>query len=199
MSKEYQYLDPDYVYTDPDTGVLRNLAGIDDQRSLMFAESAAVSKRSGELRTNPIRIDSSRALFTIHHHLFQDIYSWAGMQRTVEISKGGRPFFLLAHFSNAFNFIDNLIWEYHRLESDDKLSLSRKLAEILDAINFLHPFRDGNGRTQREFLRLLAAEKGWNLNLNPPDNPDTYVRYMNGTINGDVASLTDLIYETMSK
>ena len=41
------------------------------------------------------------------------------------------------------------------------MNISKKLAVILDSVNFLHPFRDGNGRTQREFLRLLAGEKGW--------------------------------------
>lgn len=53
-------------------------------------------------------------------------------------------------------------------------------------VNYLHPFREGNGRTQREFLVLLAREKGWALNLNPPDKMDVYERYMTGTINGDV-------------
>ncbi|MDR1657797.1 MAG: Fic family protein [Deltaproteobacteria bacterium] len=45
---------------------------------------------------------------------------------------------------------------YLRIGKDDKAELEKKLAEILDNINFLHPFREGNGRTQREFLRLLA-------------------------------------------
>ena len=69
---------------------------------------------------------------------------------------------------------------------------------ILDNVNFLHPFREGNGRSQREFLRLLALEKGWLLNLNPPDNADVYEKYMHGTINSDVDSLAKLIYMQMS-
>jgi len=73
--------------------------------------------------------------------------------------------------------------------------LAYKLAGILDNVNFLHPFREGNGRAQREFLRLLALEKGLNLNLNPPDNNDIYERYMQGTINSDVNLLTNLILE----
>lgn len=40
----------------------------------------------------------------------------------------------------------------------------------------MHPFREGNGRTQREFIRLLAAEKGMVLNLNPPENKSEYDR-----------------------
>jgi cell filamentation protein len=73
------------------------------------------------------------------------------------------------------------------------------LAEILDNINYLHPFREGNGRTQREFLRLLALEKGLKLNLNPPDNKSVYERYMKGTIESDVNILTELIFELIEK
>jgi cell filamentation protein len=73
--------------------------------------------------------------------------------------------------------------------------ISEKLAEILDNINYLHPFREGNRRTQREFLRLLALEKGFTLNLTPPDNKSVYERYMKGTIESDVNTLTELIFE----
>ena len=69
------------------------------------------------------------------------------------------------------------------------------MAEILDNVNYLHPFREGNGRTQREFLRLLALEKRLTLNLNPPDNKSAYERYMKGTIESDVKTLTELVLE----
>ena len=111
-------------------------------------------------------------MFAIHRHLFQDIYAWAGKRRAVEISKDGKQFFPTSHFDNAITFINSLITEYLASDKKDKEKLSHKLAEILDAVNFLHPFREGNGRAQREFLRLLALEKGWLLNLNPPDNAD---------------------------
>lgn len=69
------------------------------------------------------------------------------------------------------------------------------MAEILDNINYLHPFREGNGRVQREFLRLLALEKRLTLNVNPPDNKSAYERYMKGTIESDVKTLTELVLE----
>ncbi|MCL1857368.1 MAG: Fic family protein, partial [Kiritimatiellaeota bacterium] len=81
-------------------------------------------------------------------------------------------------------------------DRQDTPRLAHKLAEILDNLNYLHPFREGNGRTQREFLRTLALEKGLSLNLNPPDNADVYERYMTGTIDGNVALLATLILET---
>jgi cell filamentation protein len=71
------------------------------------------------------------------------------------------------------------------------------LAEILDNINFLHPFREGNGRTQREFIRTLALQKGFLLNLNPPNNKNIYDRYMRGTIESDLKLLADLIQELL--
>ena len=69
------------------------------------------------------------------------------------------------------------------------------MAEILDNVNYLHPFREGNGRAQREFLRLLSLEKGLTLNLNPPDNNSVYERYMKGTIESDLTILTELVLE----
>ena len=198
MRNDYQYIDPDYIYTDPKTGVLRNLGGIDDHDALTFVETAATTKRASELKTSPICIANSNALFAIHRHLFQDIYNWAGTRRTVEINKGGKQFFPIAHFEKALKFIDNLLLEYKRIGKEDRTHLSIKLAEILDAVNYLHPFREGNGRTQREFLRLLAWEKGWTLNLTPPDNAGVYERYMDGTINGDVEILAKLIFECLT-
>jgi len=199
MSNQYHYIDPDYTYTDPKTGVLRNLANITDFDTLIVIESGAVTKRIADLQTNPVKIKNSSTLIDIHKYLFQDIYSWAGKIRTVEISKGGKPFFPLSHFHNAFTYIDSLISEYRKIGKHDKIKLAQKLAEILDNINYLHPFREGNGRTQREFLRLLATEKDLSLNLNPPDNADIYERYMSGTINGNVEQLATLILEIITK
>ena len=193
MSNDYKYIDPDYNYTDPKTGVLRNLADITDEDVLRFAESGAVIKRAKELYENPKKIKGVSSLFAIHKHLFQDIYVWAGEKRNIEISKDGKQFFPTSHFENAFSYIDSLILDYKKIRVTKKQELAYKLAEILDNINFLHPFREGNGRAQREFMRLLALEKGLTLNLNPPDNTDVYERYMQGTINSDVNQLAVLI------
>jgi len=199
MPNQYNYIDPDYSYTYPETGVLRNLANVTDFNTLLFIESGAVTKRIAELQEKPIKIKGSSTLLDIHKYLFQDIYLWAGKTRTVEISKSGKPFFPLNRFPTAFMFIDTLIAEYRKIDKKDKTQLANKLAEILDNTNYLHPFRDGNGRTQREFLRLLALEKDLLLNLNPPNNVDIYERYMSGTINGDVEQLAELILEIVNQ
>jgi cell filamentation protein len=199
MTGGYSYIDPDYTYTDPQTGVMRNREGIDDRHLLLAFESLKVSVRLEQLQAKPIRIKNAETLLDIHRHLFQDVYLWAGKIRTVEISKGGKPFFPLSHFRNAFLSVDVLIAQYRQTGINDKRLLVHQLAEILDHINFLHPFREGNGRTQREFLRLLALEKGLTLNLNPPDNADIYERYMSGTINGDVELLATLMLDIIKE
>lgn len=113
----------------------------------------------------------------------------------MEINKEGKQFFPTTHFDNAFRYINSLITEYKETSKKDKRQLSNKLAEIVDHINYLHPFREGNGRTQREFLRLLALEKGLILTLNPPDDKSVYERYMKGTIDSDITTLSNLIFE----
>lgn len=195
MSDSYKYIDPDYTYTDPKYRILRNIADVTDPAVLLFLESVAVTKRIHELYETPIKISGIESLFAIHKHLFQDIYAWAGKKRNVEISKDGKQFFPTTHFDNAFRFIDTLILNYKKTRKTNKQQLAEKLAEILDNVNYLHPFREGNGRTQREFLRLLALEKGLTLNLNPPDNKNVFERYMQGTIESDVKTLTELILE----
>ena len=80
MTDDYRYIDPDYVYTDPKTGVLRNLAGVTNHDALTFAETAATAKRANELRVKPICVVDSGTLFAIHHHLFQDLYDWASKE-----------------------------------------------------------------------------------------------------------------------
>jgi cell filamentation protein len=199
MSNSYNYIDPDHSYIDPLTGILRNLQEISDQDVLLFVESSAVTKRLQELYESPIKIKGIENLFDIHKYIFQDIYSWAGKKRTVEISKDGKQFFPTSHFAKAYIFIDTLISEFKQIPKNSDLELAKKLAVILDNVNYLHPFREGNGRAQREFLRLLALDKGLILNLNPPDNKDVYEKYMKGTIESDLVTLTDLIFELIRK
>lgn len=110
----------------------------------------------------------------------------------------GKPFFDGERFSSAFQYIDSLIEEYRTIDSSDFAEIAKALASILDHVNFLHPFREGNGRTQREFIRLLALEKGLTLNLNPAANTTVYTQYMQGTINGDIELLSQLIFEQIN-
>ena len=108
MRNDYQYIDPDSIYTNSKTGVLKNLGDITDQEALTFAETAATARRANELKVNPISIVDSGTLFVIHRHLFQDIYEWAGKRRIVEISKDGKQFFPLSHFGNTLKLLASI-------------------------------------------------------------------------------------------
>lgn len=193
MSEGYQYLDDESIYIDQKTGVLKNLHNIQDLSDLLFFESVAVASRIQELYINPILVESTKDLFRIHQHLFQDVYSWAGHSRVVEISKDNKQFFPTSSFKMAMQYIDALVNGFQELNNRDKGQIAESLANILDHVNYFHPFREGNGRAQREFIRLLALQKGYTLNLNPLDDKDVYLQYMTGTINSDVDILTRLI------
>lgn len=156
MSESYQYIDPGFSYIDPGTGLLKNRLGISDKDTLLFVESGAVTKRLKELDENPIKITDIENLFEIHTYLFQDIYDWAGKERVVEISKDGKQFFPIGSFDRAYKYINSLIDEFNSLPRNNKKEIASKLAEILDNVNCLHPFREGNGRAQREFIKLLT-------------------------------------------
>lgn len=194
MANKYQYIDPELLYSNKN-GVLHNIAKIENEKVLLAFESFKVSKRIEELSEKPIKIKDSNSLLEIHRYLFQDVYEWAGNVRRVNISKDGKPFFDGERFDMGFRYIDTLITEYRVLKKTNRKEIANKLAEILDAVNYLHPFREGNGRTQREFLRLLALEKKHYLNLNPPDNKSIYEKYMQGTIESNLTILKDLIFE----
>ncbi|MFP3043378.1 Fic family protein [Treponema primitia] len=170
---------------------------ISDRNLLTVVESFEVSRRLVELSKNHIPIEGSKTLLDIHKYIFQDIYQWAGEKRTVNISKQDNPFFPITSFDTGFSHIDTLIRDYRKLDATDIPAVSHTLAVILDSINYLHPFREGNGRTQREFLRVLALEKGYPLDLSPSDNENIYKRYMSGTIDGDIEKLTKLIQELL--
>ena len=163
FDSNYKYIDHEYLYTDKDSGVLLNKQNIKDYRELIAFESLCVANRSEYLHKNPIQIEFGYDLLKIHKFLFQDVYDWAGKVRKVEIAKGGRQFLPLHSFNSAFAYIDKLLTEFMAIKNSNKKQIAKKLAEILDNVNFLHPFREGNGRTQREFIRLLAGQKGYGM------------------------------------
>lgn len=127
MSNSYKYIDPDYTYTDPKTGLFRNLQDITDPEVLLFVESGTVIKRLQELYVHLIKIKGIDSLFEIHKHLLQDIYIWAGKKRIVEISKEGKQFFPTSHFDNSFRYIDHLIAEFKKNSKRQQKTTGREI------------------------------------------------------------------------
>jgi cell filamentation protein len=150
-------------YLAPSGRVLRNLVNCQTQAELDRLEAAIVSVRDAELLADPVagRFDLQH-LCRIHEALFGDVYDWAGQIRRVNIDKGV-PF---ADVANIDSYADGVFTELSvrgflvGLDRDDFVD---GLTWLLAEINALHPFREGNGRTQRVFLRQLAREAGYEL------------------------------------
>ncbi|MDR0233404.1 MAG: Fic family protein [Zoogloeaceae bacterium] len=150
------------AYFWPNSEVLKNKLMLFDAEALREAEYQAIFKREKELNKNPIKGNFDMAhLKACHKHLFQDVYGWAGELRTVDMAKGGTPF---AHF----NYLDSAMRDIHkRLEKDNFLrGLERKdfvdgFTDVYGDMNALHPFREGNGRATRCFMRALANQAGY--------------------------------------
>lgn len=92
-------------YCWPGSNVLRNLLGLRTAAELTEAEYDFTLERRVELDKEPILgdfdLDHLRA---IHHHLFQDIFDWAGELRTVDISKEDSNFLPRARFDTAAHY-----------------------------------------------------------------------------------------------
>jgi len=152
--------DQHYCYP-PTFGVLKNLANIQDAKDLERFETWQVSNRR---RTCPTDIALTYEGYkAIHKHLFQDVYAWAGQPRTVDIGKGNlfcRPQHIEAQMQHRFK----LIASDKGLQKHSKEVFCNRAAEHVCELNAIHPFREGNGRTQRQFLECLAHHYGYQLN-----------------------------------
>lgn len=101
----------------------------------------------------------------VHHHLFQDVYDWAGKPRKVRISKGGNPFCYPEHIDKQMEQLFGWLASNEYLQSLDKAQFAKQAAHFLAELNAIHPFREGNGRTQLSFLAMLAEVAGHPLDL----------------------------------
>lgn len=148
-------------YLDKDTGVLRNLLGIKNQAALDEAESSLSFLRTSELREKPVQgsFDLSH-LQAIHHRLFCDVYDWAGQLRLVEIQKGNTDFARYVVIESAARQLFGQLAKEQHLHGLDADRFSQRAGHYLGEINVLHPFREGNGRAQREFIAQLAMQAG---------------------------------------
>ena len=139
----------------------KNVYGYTDYRLLQPIEAALVQRRALQLEDGGVTgaFDVPH-LQEIHRFLFRDVFPWAGQFRVVNISKGS------SNFGNAA-FLDSALTELlAKLKAEDFFgglsseSFAKRAAFYLGEINAIHPFREGNGRTQREFIRQLGLKNG---------------------------------------
>ena len=175
----YDYIDPDNLYTYPHSSVLIN--------------------KFNEKNDNKAReVNTVSDILKIHKFLFEGMYTWAGQYRQVNISKSGNAFMPVQSFDMAEKYLNTLISNY-LLNANNKIEICKSLAEILDNLNYFHPFREGNGRTQREVIRSLALMKGYECEISIGLDDDIYHLYMDGTVYGDTSKLEQLFNKLLTE
>jgi cell filamentation protein len=156
-------IDPHF---DSANGILRNLRGFTEPRQLDRFERRQALKALIDLAINPVRGNFDQIhLQAIHKRIFAQVYPWAGELRRVNIARPASYPFALIQFMQR-----NLDRTFAQLDAEGHLKglgvtgFVDRVAFYLGELNTLHPFREGNGRTQREFIRELALEAGYRLN-----------------------------------
>ncbi|WP_242140644.1 Fic family protein [Sphingomonas sp. TREG-RG-20F-R18-01] len=171
-------------YTYPGTDTLRNRLGIADEQSLVAAERRFTLARGAEAArlSFPATADGYRAL---HKHLFQDLYDWAGRDRTVNIAKGGSSF---AHVPYIAREMDKLFADMATKNNFRGLSRDEffdRLGNHINEMNAVHPFREGNGRTMRQHAAQLARDAGHPIRIASIDKTAWMDASRHGFLTGD--------------
>ncbi len=104
----------------------------------------------------PGKLDAAH-LQAIHKSIFQDVYPWAGKFRTVDIARSGQFYFAFAaQIVPALEIMFGELRKEQHLGDLDTAQFCKRAAFYIGELNAIHPFCDGNRRTQCEFIRQLA-------------------------------------------
>ena len=150
-----------YKYSNSD--VLKNKLDIRDRDELNRVEALLVANRIEE--GVPTGGFDLAHLQSIHQHLFQDVYEWAGELRQVDFHKGGNWFHPHDRLEMGMADVHSRLSGQNYLSGLSPDDFSREAAEYIGDVNRLHPFREGNGRTQMQYLKQLGAQAGHNVDL----------------------------------
>jgi cell filamentation protein len=181
--------DDPYVY--PGTSILRNRFGIRDRQRLDELEAEWSFIRLTELLSNPEpgNYDLDH-LARLHRRIFGDVYPWAGEIRSVPLAK--TDLFALPQYIASYG--DSV---FSQLRTEDQLTglpkdrFVDRVAFYFSEINALHPFREGNGRTQRAFLKQLGRQAGWDIEWRF-STPDENLAMSVAAMRGDLGPATEV-------
>ena len=158
------------IYCYPGTEVLKNKLNIHKREDLLFYETKITAAKLLSLRRKGVTGDFSvKHLKQIHYTLFEDIYPFAGEFRTENIAKGSFRFAEWEYIEEQCNILLERLQKENTLQGLNKRAFVGRLSFYMAELNVLHPFREGNGRTIREFIRQLALKNGYTLNLTKVD------------------------------
>ncbi|MDN7245058.1 Fic family protein [Planococcus shenhongbingii] len=187
------------MYCYPDSDVLINHFNLMDDEKLKELEKVYTLFRLSELKINkPANPVDMEAFLAIHQYILQDVYPFAGELRKEMISKGTSSF---AHPK----FIEPELHKiFAELAAEDYLKdlprerFIQRLAYFLAELNALHPFREGNGRTVREFARQLAINAGYQLDWEKIPGPAEIINAFVDSFNANNNRLENLLDEIIS-
>ncbi len=180
--------DDPYVY--PGTTVLKNKLGIRDSAELDRAERKLAAQRLSE--GAPTGDFDLAHLCAIHHHLFQDVYDWAGEIRTVGLNKDGHQFQVRRFIQTGMADIHKRLVDANFLNGLNRADFATQAARIIGDMNYVHPFREGNGRTQLLYLEQLAEQAGHKFNLARLD-PERWFEASRRSHEGDYGAMSEEI------
>lgn len=135
----------------------------------------------------------------LHRHLFGDVYAWAGELRTIDIAKGDSFFAHHVHIETAAKALFKKLARENYLAGLDAQRFSERAAYYLSEINALHPFREGNGRAQREFINQLAYRNSFLIEWGNISQEAMVCASIDSLHNGDTTKFVALIYANLRK
>ncbi len=140
-------------YCYPGTDVLINKLGLLDQKLLEDVERGYSTYKLSKIYLNDFsgNFDIQHYL-DIHKYIFEDLYDFAGKIRRENINKSGVPF---CRPEFVAKYLEYTLLQMKRdlKKVTDEESLLEYLAHYYGELDIIHPFREGNGRVQREFFR----------------------------------------------
>jgi cell filamentation protein len=148
--------------------LLKNKANLHTPEALAAHEARMVFKRLIFLYSRPVTGAFDLAhLLAIHRALFQDVYPWAGQVRSCDLSLGQVNFCPAQWLETSLTALFAELARENWLRERDAEKFAHGAAYYLAELNAIHPFRDGNGRTQREFIRELGLSAGHKVRWAP--------------------------------
>lgn len=173
FSKYDVYTTTQSIYCYPDSNVLINKLNIRDNKLLKTAEEEITLIKQMELLKNPIKGNFTKAhLMNIHKFIFEDIYPFAGKIRREQISKADTLFYPPNLIDRELDKVFAKIKEKNMLKETDREKVFDNLAYVMAELNIIHPFREGNGRSIREFIRIMAKRMGYDMNWGNVDKDE---------------------------
>ncbi len=158
------FVDP---YFDKNIGDLKNLLGVKSSEELKKVEPQIVFANELELASVDIpRTNDFNELLLIHKQLFKGVYDWAGQIRSVDIKKNNADaefFLIVGKINTAADYVFAELDKERNLQGLPKDEFINRLAYFYDQLNYIHPFREGNGRAQRVFWTRLAKDANYEI------------------------------------